>query len=85
MFLFSFSVFIPEVVNQFFKIFNSVTKIKNINSLISQRFSIFVVGSNDAEGYRGFVDVYEIMKLNFFNFHTIFPRCKNLPVMRKFF
>ena len=74
MFLFGSSVFILEVGNQFFKNFNRVTKTKFMNCLIFQSFCTFVLGYSAAEGFIWFVDVYELMKLNFSNFHTIFPR-----------
>ena len=74
MFLFGFPVFILEVGKHFFKIFNRVTKTKKISCLIFGCFWTFVVGSSDAEGYTRFVDVYELMKLTFSNFHTISPR-----------
>ena len=74
MFLFGFSVFILEVGNQFFKNFIRDTKSKLINCLIFQSFSTFVVGSSAAQGYIRFVDDYELLKLNFSNFPTIFPR-----------
>ena len=84
MFLFGFPVFILEVGKLFFKNFNRVTKTKKINSLIFRCFWTFVVSSSDAEGYTSFVDVYEVLKLNFSNFHTISPWYNYLLVMTNF-
>ena len=85
MFLFCFFfVFILELGNHFIKNNNRVTKIKYINRLIVHCFSTFEVGSSGAEGYTLYVDVYDFLKLNFFNFHTFFTRYNYLPVMQNF-